>query len=137
MQTFLPYANMRQSLECLDRQRLGKQRVESKQILDTLNPASTKRGWINHPAVRMWRGYEDALTVYYNTNLLVWELRGYKNDKLKSLRVCSKNFTLPPWFGDEKFHASHRSNLLRKKPEYYGKFGWHEPSDLDYVWPVL
>lgn len=33
-------------------------------------------------------------------------------------------------------HASHRSNLLRKEPEYYTQFGWTEPPDLPYVWPV-
>jgi hypothetical protein len=42
----------------------------------------------------------------------------------------------PPWLGDEAFHASHRSNLLRKNPEWYGQFGWTEPDDLPYVWPV-
>ena len=33
-------------------------------------------------------------------------------------------------------HASHRSNLLRKDPEHYMQFGWTEPPDLPYVWPV-
>lgn len=33
-------------------------------------------------------------------------------------------------------HASHRSNLLRKEPEHYTQFGWTEPPDLAYVWPV-
>jgi hypothetical protein len=27
---------------------------------------------------------------------------------------------MPPWFGDDAFHASHRSNLLRKNFEYSG-----------------
>jgi hypothetical protein len=44
--------------------------------------------------------------------------------------------TKPNWIGDEKFHASHRSNLLRKDKEFYGKFGWAEPDDLPYFWPV-
>ena len=29
MQTFLPYSNFKKSAKCLDRQRLGKQRVEA------------------------------------------------------------------------------------------------------------
>ena len=33
-------------------------------------------------------------------------------------------------------HASHRSNLLRKEPAHYTQFGWTEPPDLPYVWPV-
>ena len=26
--------------------------------------------------------------------------------------------------------------LLRKDPDYYGRFGWSEPPDLPYFWPV-
>jgi hypothetical protein len=33
-------------------------------------------------------------------------------------------------------HDSHRSNLLRKDPQWYGQFGWTVPDDLPYVWPV-
>ena len=43
---------------------------------------------------------------------------------------------MPSWLGDLDFHASHRSNLLRKDPEWYGQFGWNDPHDLPYVWPV-
>jgi len=43
----------------------------------------------------------------------------------------------PVWLYDEEFHASHRSNLLRKDPEYYGRFGWQELPDLPYLWPVF
>jgi len=50
--------------------------------------------------------------------------------------VLSHSCTLeyPRWLGDEKLHASHRSNLLRKNPEWYSKFGWKEPNNLPYVW---
>ena len=40
------------------------------------------------------------------------------------------------WFGDKRVHASHRSNLLRKDSEFYGKYNWKESSDLPYFWPV-
>jgi hypothetical protein len=36
--------------------------------------------------------------------------------------------------GREDFHESHRSNLLRKDPDHYYKFGWTEPTNLEYVW---
>jgi geranylgeranyl diphosphate synthase type I len=39
------------------------------------------------------------------------------------------------WLGDKKFHASHRSNLLRKDSKYYSQFKWSEPNNLEYVWP--
>ena len=41
------------------------------------------------------------------------------------------------WIGDERFHSSHRSNLLRKDPIYYGKYDWKETPDLPYYWPVI
>ena len=37
--------------------------------------------------------------------------------------------------GDERLHTSHRSNLLRKAPEWYGQFGWTEAPDMAYWWP--
>ena len=53
MQTFLPYPDFAESARCLDRQRLGKQRVETAQILRCIVENRTG-GWANHPAVRMW-----------------------------------------------------------------------------------
>lgn len=131
MQTFLPYADFEKSANVLDWRRLGKQRVESMQILNSLR---TGGGWKNHPAVKMWRGYETALTVYMNTMITEWIRRGY-NNTMKIVCVNS-NVEMPPWFGDDTFHASHRSNLLRKAPKYYEQFGWSEPCNLPYVWPV-
>ncbi|MCZ9338455.1 MSMEG_6728 family protein, partial [Streptomyces sp. TRM76130] len=42
---------------------------------------------------------------------------------------------LPPWLGDEPFHLSHRSALVRKDPEIYGALFPGVPDDLPYVWP--
>lgn len=133
MQTFLPYENFEQSAKVLDYRRLGKQRVECRQILYAL-PSETN-GWRNHPAVLMWKGYELALTLYMNIVIIEWIKRGYKNNM--SLFKIDKRFVVfPPWLGDERFHSSHRSNLLRKDEEYYGKFGWTETDNLPYFWPT-
>jgi len=125
MQTFLPYPNFYGSAACLDRQRLGKQRVEAMQLL--------KGQWPNHPASKMWRGYEEALALYHNIVIITWVNRGYNNNMW--LYPVGK-VVFPPWFGDEDFHASHRSNLLRKKPEWYGRMGWAEHDNLEYIWPI-
>jgi len=125
MQTFLPYPDFEKSLECLDYRRLGKQRVEADQLL--------KGQWSNHPASKMWRGYEEALKLYRNTAIECWSARGYVNN-MPLLEVGK--VVMPSWFGDEKFHAAHRSNLLRKNYEYYSQFGWTESDSLKYVWPV-
>jgi hypothetical protein len=130
MQTFLPVHDFELSAMLLDWKRLGKQRVEAQQILNALLAGGA---WSNHPATRMWAGYEIALIEYKNAMIREWIRRGYKNT-MEIIEV--KDFKLPPWFGDEKFHASHRSNLLRKDPIFYGQYGWEEGPDLEYVWPV-
>jgi len=130
MQTFLPYADFGQSLRCLDTKRLGKQRVETYQILRALTGESS--GWINHPATRMWAGYERALRVYLRESIITWTARGYRNTM--ALPEADHGVPLPPWLGRPDLHASHRSNLLRKDAAWYGQFGWSEPPDLPYVW---
>jgi hypothetical protein len=134
MQTFLPYPNLKKSLKTLDRARLGKQRVEAFQILNILLERTERRGWRNHPAVKMWRGSENALKLYLNKAIKLWVARGYKNTM--KFEVIEGKIILPAWFGDEDFHAAHRSNLLRKDGDFYGKFGWDERSELEYVWPT-
>jgi hypothetical protein len=131
MQTFLPYADFEACAKVLDRQRLGKQRAEAYQILRVL--AGQSNGWRYHPAVRMWRGYENALRAYLAAMIDEWVRRGYVNN-LERPQVDS--CVMPPWLGRNMLHSSHRSNLLRKDPQWYGQFGWTEQADLPYHWPV-
>ena len=132
MQTFLPYPDFAKSARVLDPRRLGRQRVEAYQILRVL--AGLTRGWNNHPAVLMWKGFEPALSAYMNTMIDEWEARGYKNTMYRV--SVPDRYEKPAWLGDDAFHAAHRSNLLRKAPDYYRTFWPEEPDDLDYVWPV-
>ncbi len=133
MQTFLPYANVKKSVKCLDSKRLGKQRVEAFQILNILLNRTKTSGWRNHPAVKMWKGHENALKVYFNESVEEWISRGYKNTM--KLEIIKGEIIFPKWFGNKKFHSSHKSNLLRKNFEHYSKFQWKESSELDYWWP--
>lgn len=130
MQTFLPHPNFRISASMLDRQRLGKQRVEAQQILNAL--AGKTKGWVNHPATRMWRGHEDALKRYLKCCIDEWVARGYKNNMGVQ---APTHAILPPWVGDDRVHSSHRANLLRKDPVHYGSFGWTEDPTTPYYWP--
>lgn len=132
MQTFLPLPSFHASASVLDDKRLGKQRVEAFQILKTLTTG--RKAWSNHPAVRMWRGYEDALTCYMNVMIGEWVRRGFRNT-MKPETVATPA-PLPPWFGRPAFHAAHRAALLAKDPVHYGRFGWTERLEIAYVWPV-
>jgi len=125
LQTFLPYPSFERSAEVLDRQRLGKQRVETLQILRCL--LGETEGWRNHPAVKMWRGYEFALVQYGLVVCETWMKRNYKDtcaNKILDLagKIDTGNnpvaFCLPPWVGG-KIHATHQSKLISKFPEHY------------------
>ena len=123
MQTFLPYEDFALSASCLDRSRLGKQRVETLQILNALSDDSY--GWQNHPATKMWRGYELKLVEYGLAVCEEWISRGYKDtcyEKISNLSLNFSNSSKPWWLGDIRIHHSHRSMLYKKNPEFYGSF---------------
>lgn len=142
MQTFLPYPSFLESARALDRQRLGKQRVEAKQILHVLVQVAlypdARRAWSNHPAVRMWAGYEAALADYGVEMCAEWRRRGYRDALLAYFATArvSEDRTPPWWLGDERLHASHRAALLLKLPEHYGRLGWSEEPRIEYWWPT-
>jgi hypothetical protein len=143
VQTFLPYPDFRMSAQALDYRRLGKQRVECKQLLKALGYEiknhklvhCTQGGWLNHPCTQMWRGYELALAEYQADCIREWEARGYNNTMERVVIPDDVDLQYPNWLGDKAFHASHRSNLLRKDPDWYGRHGWKDRHDLPYVWP--
>lgn len=134
MQTFLPYADFQRSVQVLDYRRLGKQRVETMQVLNILLDRTDSKGWRNHPVVRMWTGYQEALKLYQNYTIEEWIRRGYKNNMSFEI-VNLDRVVLPDWFDNTEFHRSHRSNLLRKDFEYYSQY-FDDPADLPYLWPV-
>ena len=135
MQTFLPYPSFEETAHTLDWRRLGKQRVEGLQILNIISRPAYVGAWMNHPAVKMWRGYDNALKLYVNTMIREWKRRGYQNT-LQCYELDGAEMIMPWWLGDSRFHDSHKSNLLRKDPNYYRQFGWDVPDDLPYFWPV-
>jgi hypothetical protein len=140
MQTFIPEPDLYQSVRVLDRQRLGKQRVETLQIMNAL--AGNSKGWVNHPATRMWRGYEFALLVYQNYTCNEWTRRGYKDtcwDKtldLFNVHFTKDNVHKPHWWGDERVHDSHKKALVFKHPEWYSKYYPDVVGEYNYYWPV-
>lgn len=149
VQTFLPYADFEASARVLDPQRLGKQRVETIQVVRALTRPSY--GWANHPAVLRWKGYEEALGRYGLTCCEVWtqlgfgdtcavtittDLRAAGVGQIRSQSELAAAGALPAWFGAEAVHLSHRSALVRKDPAHYRPHFPDVPDDLPYVWPV-
>ena len=148
MQTFLPYADFEASARVLDAKRLGKQRVECLQVLRGLTVPTY--GWRHHPAVKMWRGHLEALGRYSLTCCEVWVEGGFGDTcaatigtelaangvpRVRRQEELAAAGLLPPWLGDEAFHLSHRSALVRKDPDFYRPLFPDVPDDLPYVWP--
>lgn len=148
MQTFVPEGrNLTKGFEALDYQRLGKQRVEAWQILNCLrgvdNDGAPKdhKGWVNHPATKMWEGHIAALARYGMLCCMEWRRRGYNDSLLERFRGVHDLFTmwgdadtLPTYLDD--IADSHKSNLIRKLPEHYQPLWPTVSSDLPYIWPV-
>jgi hypothetical protein len=136
MQTFLPYPDFRASCLVLDDRRLGKQRVETFQILRALTWPTY--AWKNHPAVTMWRGFVPALLAYGLESCREWTRRGYADTVADQLMAWGEHptYDLPPWFGLDEMHRAHQSSLLRKDPVHYGALFPGVPDDLPYFWPT-
>ena len=138
MQIFLPFADMTKSLQTLDNKRLGKQRVETYQIISAITrrpklDGTPYKGWLNHPCTVMWKNYVPALQNYLNLSIVEWINRGFKNT-MKLEQIENDNIVLPPFIGNERFHSSQRANWLKKEPEFYSKYGWTENPEDPYVW---
>ena len=128
MQTFLPGgSNFLQTALDLDRQRLIKQGVESYQILRA-NAGLTK-GWVNHPATKMWRGHEGWLYLYTVRIYDEIKARGYKADAIDKIAELMNEYypnwqddVPPPWLYDDRVKITHQGRLYEKAPDKYPQF---------------
>jgi hypothetical protein len=162
MQTFIPVATYQydKMAQYLDNKRLNKQALEGWQILMTLvelDPQGNDRkpkGWVNHPAVKMWRGHEYQLYKYILAMTKEWKNRGF-NTTIDSKAMATFATAVekgklsglnkyPTWMSDNAFFeqiaASHRVALLAKEYGHYHQFNWEEdkgqPDTYEYIWPV-
>ena len=151
MQTFVPNIEYGRCAADLDVSRLGKQRSETLQILDSIVNGT---GYVNHPVNQMWVGYEPSLITYGLVICHEWRIvRGHSDSTWGQLAKWAQEFDMlavdstrdpdtwpapaerPPWLGDKWVHRSHRSNLIRKVPHLYGKKYPGTFEDMPYFWP--
>lgn len=161
---FIIKPNLLETAKLLDNKRLGKQRVEAKQIIDILEELDltgniTKKGWSNHPALKSWIGYTNHLKVYFNIMVREWISRGFKNtmimynidetqyhiidcifDGKTSYYDNSQfnEFSFPFWISFPPFYMSHQASLCRKNPKHYKSLLCEELYPFlnhGYIWP--
>lgn len=160
MQTFLPYPSFEESAAVLDMKRLGNQRNENFVIMRAL--LGDKR-YAHHPVTKQWEGYESALMLYHTVICNEWHtVRGYKDTVFgkmmemyipatsdRMLLLTPEEFAIseqrgrdlinppmPPWLGDERYHQSHRENLLFKNYEYYAPLFPDDVASDEKVYPT-
>jgi len=135
--TFIVNESFEVSADNLDNKRLGKQRVEAKQIIDILiyydeYKEIPKKGFSNHPAVKMWKGYTNALKLYCNVMINKWISRGFKNTM--TIYELPENIELPWWVNFEPLHLSHKASLNRKDPNFYKFKNLGDYINKGYLW---
>lgn len=158
MQTFLPNLSYLESAKSLDSRRLNKQKVECLQIYNAviglrLDPITDEvlgqaTGWINHPAVRMWKKYPGCLMLYSWHIAKECERRNINDHRgllyFFERRMNRHPFIIPNWWTDpdirQRIAYTHQCNLIRKDAEYYKPLfpnvSIGEAFKTDYYWPV-
>jgi len=148
MQTFVPFADFSESAEVLDNKRLNKQLLEGRQIYQILVSGRRTGGWVNHPAVKMWRNYDMSFFNYLESVKDECVHRGIQTEKnwTAILELHEKNWNrgsktvMPPWWNDERVHESHRNNLYVKDSSHYAMFSSAKRvaccDKCNYFWPT-
>jgi hypothetical protein len=133
MQVFLPENNFVKCAEVLDYRRLVKQLLEGRQIMTILAGQSASKGWVNHPAVKMFKGHERTLYSYLFAIKDEMQKRGYKWENNWNViqdtymdNFISEPQSLPEWMEDQKIFAkvinTHRGRLWEKDPIHYEQY---------------
>ena len=137
MQTFLSHYCALDIARSLDDKRLNSQINEGNRLLD-LVLGLTDNPWKNHPACRMWLDNPDVLQFYINTMLDEWRYRGKGGNRpcRHDLSIDIHTITYPWFMSDPRVIISHRSNLVRKLPNFYSRYGWIDFGIEGYYWPV-
>lgn len=161
MNTLLPYPEYDLSAFCLDRARLGKQRLECLQMCRVIErgPYSCeacrtrhsgfcercacggkvkRTPYWAHPAVQMWIGCVPALAQFGLECCREWKARGYNDTMTEPLSGFRGTGALeyPWWHGDYHLHLSWQSRLIQKDPVYYRRLFGDVPGNIPQVWPT-
>src|SRR5690606_37946285 len=71
-----------------------------------------KLGFVYHPIILAWLGYEDTVKEYINAHINEWTKRGFKNNMV--LYDVRRNIK-PIWVYDVGFHYNHKAALYIKE----------------------
>jgi hypothetical protein len=117
------------------------ERVFHKDEVQTNGVRIIKLGFVNHPAVRAWIGYDSALKHYINCHITAFVERGCNNN-MKYHYDVPDTLIVPPWVFSSEIHDNHRAALIQKEIDR-NEPDWYKdnllfvglPPFVDYIWP--
>ena len=113
MQVFIVGSPL-ETAKVLDRRRLNKQIIETRQILDALNG---KKAWSNHSCTLQYRGYELWLRNYMKC------LDSYqKGDSFSAEMFDGACEYIKPSFHTQEYFDQMKRRLYTKDPIYYAQW---------------
>ncbi|MCS7133323.1 MAG: pyrimidine dimer DNA glycosylase [Candidatus Caldarchaeum sp.] len=132
MQIFRPYVDWTKSAAVLDDLRLGKQRVEAKQVINAflrklglINDGL--KGWLTHPIVLLYfnggKPYLDDVIGFFNACVMEWKKRGKQNNlSLNDIKHLIERVEKTSGTPVTHVHEiEYRRILLMKDPKHYVK----------------
>lgn len=102
--------------------------------LITINDSYVKLGYVYHPIIPMWFHHIPALLYYIKVHVDEFTHRGGSNRVNIPLDGV---IVYPPWCSDADFLIRHRSNLIRKSPEWYTPIFPGIVGGMSYFWPYV
>lgn len=115
MQVFL-IGTVIETARALDKRRLNKQIVETKQILKALSGESTS--WANHPVVKMYKHHTDWLKVY---QACLEAYQGGRIDDAELISMEAENIR-PIFTYDHAFLENMKKRLYTKDNTHYSQW---------------
>lgn len=157
MNTFLPFRSYEDSARVIDKSRLWKQVLECSQLFDVIFRKTNllkdgKKGWINHPVLKIWTDKNGTIYIYQLLNYFsaFYGEHVRRGGKVKTFNFLEKYGYIismidknPNLWGDleaeirwsKEFHDTMKANLIRKDRKHYQKyFGKGIRAKEGYLW---
>jgi hypothetical protein len=146
--TWMTHPSFGKTARDLPNEILKQQMMQVCITFDILTGLDDKSEYTDHPAVKMWHGYEFALGIYgmmlgmeftFNRGYAEATEFWYLSKAIREIKRTEEGFVYdpPPWMFDTDILLSHRSNLARRHPVAFRSKWKNCPKDWPYLWPVL
>lgn len=146
MMTWLTRMSFLDTAEDLETDLLVGQMRDAAELAEAILFQENEELTMAHPVVRIWAGYEIGLIGYLLSMNLELARRGIGSPvsvfkitgAIQQLRSAGEDttFVKPAWTEDTDVLRSHRSNMVRRWPQYASVWS-KTPELMPYIWPFV